>query len=96
MRLVRLTSVSVATVVTRHLTSGAVSRPTHTNMGYSGFSTGKIFHKALAEALETVNPNAREDMKRIQAFVDEHTGFKCVSAGLDANKRLKLTLQAKP
>ncbi len=59
------------------------------------YSTGTVFNKALAQALESVNPNAREDIKRIQAFVDEHTGFKCVSAGLDANKRLKLTLQAK-
>lgn len=58
-------------------------------------STGKLFNKALADALESVNPNAREDMEKIQVFVDEHTGFKCVSVGLDGQKRLKLKLEAK-
>ena len=59
------------------------------------YSTGESFFRALAEALEKKNPNAKSDVDRLIEFVRDRTGFKITNAQLQHDSKVLLTLGVK-
>jgi len=50
---------------------------------YNSHSSGKVFHKALGEALQKPKPQERVDLQRIVEFIDNETNFMVVRSQLE-------------